>query len=80
MRVVRLRLSAAVAWAGSLAASTLAWGCPDCRPGREAGALVLADRFWPNLWAMLAPFGVLTVLTLALGRLIEHRDRKGLPS
>ena len=42
--------------AALLGGQTLAAGCPDCEPGRQARALLLQEDFFATAALVLAPF------------------------
>lgn len=48
--------------------------CPDCWPGRQARALVLAEHFWENLAIALVPFVVVAFFTWCVRRALDGAD------
>ncbi len=50
--------------------------CPDCLPGRQARALILADEPVRNLLILIAPFLALALVVIALHFAIESIDRR----
>ncbi len=53
---------------------TLASGCPDCQPGRQAWALILQDDFFATAALVLAPFFILWLFTGVIHLVLNRAD------
>jgi hypothetical protein len=51
--------------------------CPDCPPVREARALVFSEAFWVNVWYVLLPFAVVSLVVRVLVQSLDREVKNG---
>lgn len=62
--------------AALLGGQTLAAGCPDCEPGRQARALLLQEDFFATAALVLAPFFILGLFTGVIHLVLSCADAR----